>query len=176
MQSGFGMEKACRNLIRYIFYVVIVWKLSVVLTDFSSIIRSPLSLVYFDGGVVGFYLGLVFIAGKVALDRKKGRLAAEGVQALVAGAVAVQTVYQVMMVLLNDGQLLVQIVTVVAFVLFALFYWIKSDGSLPFVWLFMAVHVFVAVWQPAGLVGTPFMTTLLIGCFFIALDWRNRRE
>lgn len=158
------------------FYLIIVWKLSVVITDFSSVIRSPLSLIYFDGGVVGFYLGLVFVAGKVLLDSKKGRLTAEGIQALFAGAVVVQAVFQVMMVLLNEGELIVQVVTVVSFAIFALFYWIKSDGTFLFIVLFMAVHVFVAVWQPAGLVGTSFITTILIGLFFIVLDRRNRRE
>lgn len=158
------------------FYLIIVWKLSVVITDFSSVIRSPLSLIYFDGGVVGFYLGLVFVAGKVLLDSKKGRLTAEGIQALLAGAVVVQAVFQVMMVLLNEGELIVQVVTVVSFAIFALFYWIKSDGTFLFIVLFMAVHVFVAVWQPAGLVGTSFITTILIGLFFIVLDRRNRRE
>lgn len=158
------------------FYLIIVWKLSVVITDFSSVIRSPLSLIYFDGGLVGFYLGLAFIAGKVLLDGKKGRLTAEGIRVLLMGAVVVQAVFQVMMVLLNEGQLIVQVVTVAAFTLFALFYWIKGDGTVLFIGLFMAVHVFVVVWQPAGLVGTPFITTLLIGLFFIVLDWRNKCE
>ena len=169
-------KKYAETLSDAFFYVVIVWKLSVVVTDFSSVIRSPLSLIYFDGGVVGFYLGLAFMAGKVLLDSKKGRLMAGGIQALFTGAVVVQAVFQVMMVLLNEGQLVVQVVTVVAFILFALFYWIKSDGTFLFIGLFMAVHVFVAVWQPAGLLGTPFVTTLLLGCFFIVLDRRNRYE
>ncbi|WP_318615766.1 hypothetical protein [Sporosarcina sp. YIM B06819] len=158
------------------FYLIIVWKLSIVITDVSSVIRSPLSLIYFDGGVVGFYLGLAFVAGKVLWDSKKERLTVEGVQALFTGAVAVQAVFQVMMVLLNEGQLVVQVVTVVAFALFALFYWIKGDGSLPFVWLFMAVHAFVAAWQPAGLVGTSFITTVLIGIIVMVVDRRNRCE
>ena len=54
------------------FYLVIVWKLSVVLTDFDSVLRSPLAIVYFHGGVVGFYLGLLFIAGKIFMGYEKG--------------------------------------------------------------------------------------------------------
>lgn len=169
-------KKHAETLSDVFFYLIIVWKLSVVLTDFSSVIRSPLSLIYFDGGVVGFYLGLAFIAGKVLLNRKKGRLTAEGIQVLLTGAIVVQAVFQVMMVLLNEGQLVVQVVTVVGFTLFALFYWIIGDGTVLFIGLFMAVHIFVAVWQPAGFVGTPFITTLLIGLFFIVLDRRNKCE
>lgn len=110
------------------------------------------------------------------MDNKKGLLTEGWLWVLFTGVVVVQAVYQVMMVLLNEGQLVVQLVTVVAFVCFALFYWIKGDGSLPFVWLFMAVHVFVAVWQPAGLVGTPFITTVLLGFLFMELDRRKRYE
>ncbi|MFJ7932851.1 hypothetical protein [Sporosarcina sp. NPDC096371] len=158
------------------FYVVIVWKLSVLITDFSSVIRSPMSIIYFDGGVVGFYLGLAFVAGKVLVDRKKGRLAADGLRVLFTSTVIVQAVYQVMMVLLNDGQLVTQVVTIAVFGMFVVFYWIKDDGTRPFILLFMAVHVFVAAWQPAGVVGTPVIVTVLLGCLFMAVDWRNRNE
>ena len=62
------------------FIVVIVWKLSVLLTDFGSVLRSPLAVIYFDGGAVGFYLGLLVAAGKIVVDRRKGRLVAVSVQ------------------------------------------------------------------------------------------------
>ena len=140
-------------------------------------------MIYFHGGVVGFYFGLLFIAGKVLWDMKKGRLGADGFRALFTGAVLVQAVYQVMMVLLNEGELVAQVVTVVVFGLFAVFFWMNSGkaviGRFNLHLLFMAVHVFVAAVQPAELVGTPLITTVLMGLFFVIvfmrkLDWRNR--
>ena len=167
------------------FYLVIVWKLSIVLTDFDSVLRSPLAIVYFHGGVVGFYLGLLFIAGKILWDMKKGRLGADGFRALFTGAVLVQVVYQVMMVLLNEGEMIAQVVTIVVFGLFAVFFWMNSGkaGNWPvqLALVFMAVHVFVSAVQPDEFIQTPLISTVVMGLFFVIvfmrkLDWRNNYE
>jgi len=162
---------------------VIVWKLSVVFTDFDSVLRSPLSIVYFHGGVVGFYLGLLFIAAKALWNMKKGRLDADGFRSLFTGAVLVQVVYQVMMVLLNEGEMIAQVVTVVVFGLFSVFFWMNSGkaGNWPIqlALVFMAVHVFVAAVQPDEFIQTPLISTVLMGLFFVIvwkLDWRNNYE
>ena len=60
---------------------------------------------------------------------KKGRLDANGFRALFTGAVLVQVVYQVMMVLLNEGEMIAQVVTVVVFGLFAVFFWMNSGKA-----------------------------------------------
>lgn len=167
------------------FYLVIIWKLSVVLTDFESVLRSPLAIVYFHGGVVGFYLGLLFIAGKSLWDMKKERLGAEEFRALFTGAVLVQVGYQVMMVLLNEGELIAQVVTVVVFGLFSVFFWMNSGkaGNWPvqLVLVFMSVHVFVAAVQPDEFMQTPLISTVVMGLFFVIVfmrksDWRNNFE
>ena len=162
------------------FYLVVVWKLSIIITDFGSILRSPLAVIYFHGGAVGFYLGLLFIGGKVLWDLKKGRLGAEGFLALFTGAVLVQAVFQVMMVLLNEGEIIAQVMTVVVFTVFAVFFWMNVrkavNWPLQLAWVFMAVHIFVAAIQPEGFIQTPLISTLFIGLFFSVmyarkLDW-----
>ncbi len=167
------------------FYLVIVWKLSIVLTDYESVLRSPLAIIYFHGGVVGFYLGLLVIAGKILWDMKKGRLGAEGFRALFTGAVLVQVVYQMMMVLLNEGELIAQVVTVVVFGLFAVFFWMNSGkaGNWPvqLTLVFMAVHIFVSAAQPEEFIQTPLISTIVMGLFFVIVfmrkvDWRNNYE
>jgi len=167
------------------FYLVIVWKLSIVLTDFDSVLRSPLAIVYFNGGSVGFYLGLLFIAGKTLWDMKKERLGAIGFRALFTGAIIVQVVYQVMMVLLNEGEMMAQVVTVVVFGLFTVFFWMNSGkvGNWPvqLVLVFMAVHVFVAAVQPNEFIQTPLISTVVMGLFFVIVfmrkvDWRDNYE
>ncbi len=167
------------------FYLVIVWKLSVVLTDFDSVLRSPLAIFYFHGGLFGYYLGLLFIAGKILWEVKKGRLDVIGFRALFTGTVLVQVVYQVMMVLLNEGEVIEQVVTIGIFGLFAVFFWMNSgkfDNWLTqFALVFMAVHVFVAAVQPDEFIQTPLLSTVLIGLFFVIvftrkLDWRNDYE
>jgi len=167
------------------FYLVIVWKLSIILTDFGSVLRSPLAIVYFHGGVVGFYLGLLFIAGKTLWGLKKGRLGTNGFRAFFTGAVLVQVVYQVVMVLLNEGELIAQVVTVVVFSLFAVFFWMNSGKAnnwpVQLVLVFIAVHVFVSAVQPDEFIQTPLISTVVMGLFFVIvfmrkLDWRNNNE
>jgi hypothetical protein len=161
------------------FYLVIVWKLSIVITDFGSIIRSPLAIFYFHGGTIGFFLGLLVVAGKVLWAFKKDRLDADGLQSLFTGVVLVQVVFQVVMVFLNEGEIIAQVVTIVVFALFGVFFWMNSRkaGSWPLqlALVFMAVHVFVAGVQPEGLIQTPLVTTLVIGIFFVAVFIQNRR-
>lgn len=161
-----------------IFYFIIIWKLSVIVTDFSSVINSPLSLIYFHGGLVGFYLGLFAAGVRIFIEMTKRNLSAMEIAVLFTGAVTIQSVYQVMMVFLNDGALVAQIVTVSIFTLFAVFVWLMVGKSpvWPFqlVLLFIAIHLFTAAFQDEGLTGTPVIATLCMGLFFGTLLFRRR--
>ena len=42
-----------------------------ILTNFNTVIKSPLSIIYFDGGIVGFYLGLVAAGIRILLKLEK---------------------------------------------------------------------------------------------------------
>lgn len=152
------------------FYVIIVWKLSVILTNFTSVIRSPLSIIYFHGGMIGFSLGLVVVIGKTLNSMLKGKLHEEGLLALLTGAVLAQAFYQMLMVFLNDGGLAASVMTIVIFGGFALFFWRFSNRG--GVWTFqltmqlMAVHIFAAAFQPDGVIGMPLISTFVIVVFF----------
>ena len=151
------------------FTLVLIWKFSILLTDFKSVLRSPMAFIYFDGGTIGFFLGLLVIAMKVLWDWKKGRLSIRAMHALFTGAVIAQVLYQVMMVVLNDGEWVAQVVTVLFFGLFLLYFWLDSRNTKDMrsaIWLFMAVHLFVATVQPKGLAGAAFGATLVLGLFF----------
>lgn len=156
-----------------IFYLILIWKLSVIITDFKIVINAPFALLYFNGGLVGFIIGLVFVAFRTWLDRKKRRIDKDMLVALFIGAVSVQAVFQVMMVLLNEGSLFVRIGTAVAFLGLLFFIWknVGQSGShiVLLSMLFMAAHLFVAAIQPKGLMNPPLLVTVLIGLFFIAL-------
>ncbi|CAM3301273.1 hypothetical protein FITA111629_15295 [Filibacter tadaridae] len=173
-------KKQGAYLLDLYFYIVIIWKLSVIITDFSSVIRSPLSIFYFHGGTVGFYLGLAFVMGKIVVDWKKERPTIADPIALLTAAIVSQVVYQVMMVVLNEGELVAQVVTVSAFMSFAILFWFsirKADSwPLQLTFIFMAVHVFVSAFQPKGFSETPFITTLLIGLFFTAVLMMKNSE
>lgn len=156
-----------------IFYLIIIWKLSVIITDFKIVMNAPFAIVYFNGGLIGFILGLAYIAFRTWLDWKKGRIDKNILVVLFIGAVTVQAVFQVMMVLLNEGSLFARIGTAVIFLGLLVFIWKNIDQSadhlIQLSWLFMAAHVFVAAFQPKGLMNPPLLVTVMISLFFIAL-------
>ena len=156
-----------------IFYLIIIWKLSVIITDFKIVIHAPLSIVYFNGGIVGFILGLAFVAFRTWLDWKKGKINKDVLVALFIGAVSVQAVFQLMMVLLNEGSMLARVGTAVVFLGYLFFIWknVEVSGShiVHLSLLLMAAHVFVAAIQPKGLMNPPLLVTCLLGLFFILI-------
>jgi len=160
------------------FYFIIVWKFSVILTDFGSVIKSPLSIIYFHGGAVGFYLGILAAAVRILLELKRKGLGRMDRLALFVGFVTIQSVYQVMMVFLNEGTLSARVITVVSFTLLALFVWIfvgkEKSSPAQLVYLLMAVNFFVAVFQPSGIIGaSALLATVLIGLFFLVLVFKG---
>lgn len=148
---------------------LLVWKLSVVVTDFDMILDSPLSILYFNGGETGLYLGVIAALGRLFWQlRRKGWPERELVAMLIA-MVMVQSLYQLFMVLLNEAEMWQKILTVLVFVGLTILTWQKA--KLSSVWriqltiLFLAGHLFVSILQPRGFVQTPlFVTGLFVLC------------
>lgn len=42
-----------------VFYFLLVWKLSVIIVDLQTVIKHPITILYFHGGRVGYWLGLI---------------------------------------------------------------------------------------------------------------------
>lgn len=169
-----------------IFYFIIVWKLSVIITDFGTVIHSPLSILYFHGGHIGVYLGLFAAMIKVLIGIKKHILYKDELVALFVSSILIQSIYQLLMVLLNEGPIIAQSVTVIAFGLFALVIWFMIDKMKDsFSWLaflFIVIHLFISSFQQAGIFGTSVIATIMIGSFFAIvlsekfINYYNRRE
>lgn len=148
---------------------LLVWKLSVVVTDFDMILDSPLSILYFNGGETGLYLGVIAALGRLFWQlRRKGWPERELVAMLIA-MVMVQSLYQLFMVLLNEAEMWQKILTVLVFVGLTILTWQKAKISS--VWriqltiLFLAGHLFISILQPRGFVQTPlFVTGLFVLC------------
>lgn len=43
------------------FYFLVIWKLSVILVDFQNVIEHPITILYFNGGMWGYWLGLLTV-------------------------------------------------------------------------------------------------------------------
>lgn len=148
---------------------LLAWKLSVVITDFDMIIDFPLSILYFNGGTTGLFIGLIVALARLLwLLRRQGWPERELVAMLIA-LVMVQSLYQFIMVLLNETALWQKVITAMLFVGLTTLTWLKA--SISSVWriqltlMFLGIHIFVALIQPHGMFQTPLFVT---GVFLIS--------
>lgn len=157
-----------------IFTTIIVWKLSVILTDFETVRRAPMAILYFNGGMFGFLAGILIAALFILFSRKpKPPKVSQG---LLLGIISAQAGYQVMMGLLNDGTLVTKVITIVLFAVIAALAFIHAeDESVPVIYtagLFVAAHAFIAALQPAGFTGIPIAATVVSSILVVIIAWR----
>lgn len=152
---------------------LLVWKFSVVLTDFKLIIDSPLSILYFNGGRLGLFLGLSVALLKLLWRFRQKKWPVSELVALLFSMVMLQFVYQIIMVLLNEALLWQKIITVVLFVALVTLTWLKisisSTWQIQLTFLFLFTHIFVALIQPQGMLQSPlFVTGIFVICGSLA--------
>jgi hypothetical protein len=44
-----------------VFYFILTWKLSIIIVDFETVIKHPLTILYFHGGTLGYWLGIAVV-------------------------------------------------------------------------------------------------------------------
>lgn len=144
---------------------ILVWKLSVIVTDFDMIIESPMMILYFNGGDVGIYLGLAtaFIRTWIAL--KKNGFSVKETEMVFLSIIVIQCIYQLLMVFLNDGTNWQGILTIFIFtvIAFAVLYF-SSKGTLwrlQLVVIMALVMILAGVIQPEGMLQTPVIATIV---------------
>ncbi|MCA1055330.1 hypothetical protein LCM10_10070 [Rossellomorea aquimaris] len=57
----FWNKKASDWYSNAVFYFILIWKLSVIVVDFGTVIKHPLTILYFNGGITGYWLGIAAI-------------------------------------------------------------------------------------------------------------------
>ncbi|MCW1926697.1 hypothetical protein [Bhargavaea beijingensis] len=155
------------------FYFVLIWKGSYVLTDFGNFLKAPLSLLYYNGGLTGALAGL--LAALFFIWRK----GAAGTPAVLMAAIAVQSVYQIMMALMNRNGPIAETVTIALFGALLILTVFRAASSI--LWqrqlaaLFVAVHFMVAAVQPEGFGGLPFVSTVIFGLSHLIFLSAGRR-
>ncbi|GKV57921.1 hypothetical protein NCCP2222_38680 [Sporosarcina sp. NCCP-2222] len=158
------------------FTILVIWKLSVVVTHASLIMKTPMSIIYFNGGLFGFCLGVAYVFSRSWMDQRRGNITKEQWDSLLYGAVFTLSTYQAGMAVLNDGPIYVSVTTVVLFtalLLLAIWRFTKKKeigNQEPL--LLAAVHLFAASFQPAGLWNGALLVTLLIVGFWMLIDYR----
>ncbi len=160
---------------------LLVWKLSVVITDFEMIVESPLSIFYFNGGKEGIYLGLIVALSRLLWRFKRKSWPKYELVAMLFSMVMIQSLYQLVMVLLNEAALWQKIITVVLFIGLSTLTWLKI--SISSIWqiqitvLFLFIHIFVALLQPQGMLQTPlYVTVIFVICGVVVYLTTNKEH
>lgn len=147
------------------FTIIIVWKLSVIMTDFQVVIQSPASILYFNGGLFGFLAGIVVAALLFVVSRKPKPI--EMTHGFLLAVIGAQSGYQLTMAMLNTSSLVVKMTTIMLFAaLLLVAYLYVANETVPVLHgagLMIAAHAFIAALQPVGFTGIPFAATVVAG-------------
>ncbi|PFA67388.1 hypothetical protein CN378_11115 [Bacillus sp. AFS015802] len=55
-----------------VFYFLLIWKLSVLVVDFQMVIKHPITILYFHGGMVGYWLGIMTVLFYIFFKKTAG--------------------------------------------------------------------------------------------------------
>ena len=142
-------------------------------TDFKTVVSNPITMLYFNGGTTGVYLGV--IAASLQLWRKRQSLQLEE-QDMIACSWAIiltQSIYQMLAVLLNDNNTSSEVITLA----------VLSVVTLVILWKLMAVkqalllytisYLIVAFLQPFGIWQTAVAVSLILLCLGLIIQHKR---
>lgn len=161
------------------FTFIIVWKFSVIITDFKTVIVHPLTALYFNGGKIGIFLALivVIIQALYTIIKQKLHKQAHFYKALAWAIISTQSVYQLAMVLLNDNTMWQEVITLVAFLVMLLLLVSKKIAPFAQLVLFLGVHMSVTALQPQGfLQQSSWAITVLLVLSYAVIYYVEKRK
>ncbi|WP_397537267.1 hypothetical protein [Rummeliibacillus pycnus] len=153
--------------------LILIWKFSVIVTDFSMVIKHPLTILYFNGGMIGFVLGILFICIKLWYKLRQSSFKVEYLQAVFVTSILCSSMYQILMTFLNDAALWQRVLTITSFTCWIMLALWKRKAD--FTWhkqlllLFLCTHAFVATLQPLGIWQLSVLVTTMLGLFNLTL-------
>ncbi|MBG9454851.1 hypothetical protein ABE61_12580 [Lysinibacillus sphaericus] len=134
-----------------VFTFILVWKFSVIVTDFKVVIAQPFALLYFNGGTIGVFLGVMAVSLQLWWNRKKIHFDETGIAACSWAIILTQTSYQCLVVLLNDNPTNSEVSTLLVLsILTVLILW-KITAIDRALFLYTLGLIIVAFFQPLGL-------------------------
>ena len=160
---------------------ILVWKFSVLITDFEMILEFPLAILYFNGGETGLFLGLLSALGRLLWQlNRKGWTEIDFV-ALIVAFVLLQSLYQFLMVSMNEAEFWQKLMTIAIFSGMIILTWMKVFKSnvwrLQLLVLLLLAHILVAIIQPEGVFQSPLLITVLfLICGFTVYVILNKRK
>jgi len=169
-------KKEAADLYSNTFFIfILTWKLTFILFHWKMSIENPLSILYFNGGIKGYWLGLAAAFLYLWFQFKKGRF--QGFTLYVELWVLVITSFEVVFYILNKEHIMLSGAQLLAGILFILL--IKKKAGEP-VWLIQLLVLYISFqglfYSLKGtLLSTP-MLTYIAGMIFIILVNSKGRE
>ncbi|MCR8851236.1 hypothetical protein [Lysinibacillus fusiformis] len=158
------------------FTFILVWKFSLLVTDFKSVMAQPISLLYFNGGTVGVFLGA--IAASLQVWRKRHKLSLQGhhIMAYSWAIILTQSIYQWLVVLFNDNSTTSEVITLMVLSVLTVFILWKMQGGVKrgLILYTAALIIVAAFFQPLGIGQTAVGMSLLLLCLGIVLEQEER--
>ncbi len=133
-----------------VFTFILVWKFSIIITDFKAVIAQPFVLLYFNGGTIGVFLGTIAASLQLWRKNKKNRFDATGITACTWAIILTQSIYQWLVVLLNDNQTSSEWITLIVLSTVTILILWKITVIKRALFLYTIGLMIVAFFQPHG--------------------------
>lgn len=163
-----------------VFTLILIWKFSVIVTDFSIVIKYPLTILYFNGGMIGFVIGMLFMLATLWKKLRSSGLLEEDLHALFLSSILCQSFYQIMMAILNDAFWWQKGLTIISFSCWIMIaFWKRNEGIIwhrQLLVLFFFSHMLLASLQPLGVWQLSVLITLLFTIFGIFVQPRRNKS
>jgi len=134
-----------------VFTFIVVWKFSIIVTDFKAVIAQPFALLYFNGGTIGVFLGVMAVSLQLWWKRQKIQFDASGIAAYSWAIILTQSIYQWLVVLLNDNQSTSEVITLLVLSTLTVFILWRITTINRSLILYTIGLIIVAHFQPHGL-------------------------
>ncbi|MFJ5565468.1 hypothetical protein [Lysinibacillus xylanilyticus] len=134
-----------------VFTFIVVWKFSLIVTDFKAVIAQPFALLYFNGGTIGVFLGVMAVSLQLWWKLQKIQFDASGIAAYSWAIILTQSIYQWLIVLLNDNQTTSEVITLLVLSTLTVFILWRITTINRALILYTIGLIIVALFQPHGL-------------------------
>lgn len=95
---------------------ILTWKLSIIIFQLPFVIKNPLSIVYFDGGIKGYYLAIILVLTYLAFQVKKRAIVQ--IDWVIFLALLTFNLYEIVLHILLVEQLWIKLLTVIINLIF----------------------------------------------------------
>ncbi|RIW39019.1 hypothetical protein D3H55_01310 [Bacillus salacetis] len=148
-----------------VFYFILTWKLSIILFDFAGVIRQPLSILYFNGGSNGFWLGAAAALLYIFFKGEKRQL-------IIAWMLVVLVYEGASDFLADSGTMMSALILLISFCLFYLL--LKRGKAEVWLLLFIVIQLLNNFFQ-GSIISTESMAYFIITICVLAMS-RIRRS